>query len=80
MAQVHVARLRNRTRISNLADEEVREMEQSSDKLRQLELENENLRLNLQIMKESNKEDWQSWIWVLVPVVGMVVGAIYKAL
>ncbi|MHC5227837.1 hypothetical protein ACYSNW_06105 [Enterococcus sp. LJL99] len=63
-----------------MADEEVREIEQSSNKLRQLELENENLRLNLQIMKESNKEDWQSWIWVLVPVVGMVVGAIYKAL
>jgi len=48
------------------------------NKLKELQLERENLELKLAIEKESNKNCWNSWIWVLVPVVGMVIGTIYR--
>ncbi|OJG91356.1 hypothetical protein RV15_GL000812 [Enterococcus silesiacus] len=45
-----------------------------NEKIEALKLENENLRLRLATMKEENKNDWNSWIWVLVPVMGMLIG------
>ncbi|MGX7263761.1 hypothetical protein ACWOEF_07175 [Enterococcus crotali] len=52
-------------------------MNDQANRIEALELENENLRLKLVATKEENKGAWASWIWVLVPVVGMIVGAFH---
>lgn len=52
-------------------------MNNQTTRIEELELENENLRLKLATIKEENKDAWASWVWVLVPVVGMLVGAFH---
>lgn len=52
-------------------------MNDQANRIAALELENENLRLKLAAIKEENQGAWTSWIWVLVPVVGMIVGAFH---
>ncbi|MBO0447250.1 hypothetical protein JZO78_12940 [Enterococcus ureilyticus] len=49
-------------------------MTNQNEKIEALKVENENLRLRLATMKEDNKNDRNSWIWVLVPVMGMLIG------
>lgn len=51
-------------------------MTNQNEKIEALKVENENLRLRLATMKEENKADWSSWIWVLVPITGMLIGLV----
>lgn len=51
-------------------------MNNQTNRIEELELENENLRLRLATIKKENKEAFGSWIWALVPVVGMLVSIV----
>ncbi|EOH95891.1 hypothetical protein UAY_03317 [Enterococcus moraviensis ATCC BAA-383] len=51
-------------------------MTNQNEKIEALKLENENLRLRLATIKEDNKSHLTSWVWVLVPVMGMLVSLV----